>query len=167
MGGPICFSELGARYMAPYDGPETQGWHRDRPHWPEHPLRMDYIQVMVYLTDVDETTHCFSISPESVDQPVLKDKTEQLARGGCTHIHGPAGAVCLFNIAVLHTATVRKTAAERKTLQTYYGHRNRPTLSNDSILPPIFWRDHPDEEVRAFYGNLNTVTRVYLKAFGG
>lgn len=64
MGGPLCFGEIGLRLMRAYDGPLHQGWHRDRRHWDEHPFRMDYIQLMVYLSDVNEGTHCFSLSPE-------------------------------------------------------------------------------------------------------
>ena len=83
---------------------------------------MDYIQLMVYLTDVDEGTHCFSISPESVDEPIL-EVAENVERNGTVDLHGPAGTVALFNIAVPHTATVRVTQRERKTVQAYYGHR--------------------------------------------
>ena len=166
MGGPTCFGEIGARYMAPYEGDLHRSWHRDRPHWPEHPLHMDYIQLMLYLTDVNTDTHCFSLSPESVHEPVLDDNNAQIKRGGITDIHGPAGTVCLFNVSVLHTATTRPTQKERKTLQIYYGHRDRKYLANDSVIPPIFWRDHQDSEVRAFYGNLNKVTQVYNQAFG-
>ena len=166
MGGPTCFGEIGARHMSPYDGQLHRKWHRDRPHWPEHPLRMDYIQLMLYLTDVSADTHCFSLSPESIHEPVLKDNDEQLKRGGITDILGPAGTVCLFNVAVLHTATTRTTQSERKTLQIYYGHRDRKYLANDSVIPPMFWRDHEDPEVRAFYGNLNEVSNIYNRAFG-
>ena len=166
MGGPLCFGEIGARHMAPYERDLHRGWHRDRPHWTDHPFRMDYIQSMVYLTDVNESTHCFSISPESVDQPVLEDKDAQLDRGGIVDIHGPAGSVCLFNVAVLHSATTRPTQAERKTVQTYYGHRDRKFLANDSIIPPRLWKHDPDPETRAFYGNLNDVSRLYNDAFG-
>ena len=42
----------------------AQQWHRDVRHLEGHPLRMNYIQAMVYLTDVNEETHCFTISPE-------------------------------------------------------------------------------------------------------
>ena len=167
MGGPVCFGEIGARFMGPYEGDIHQSWHRDRPHWPEHPMRMDYIQMMLYLSDVTAHTHCFSISPESIHEPILQDKNEQLKRSGTVNIQGPAGTVCLFNVSVLHTATTRQTQTDRKTLQIYYGHRNRKYLANDSIIPPVFWRDHEDPEVRAFYGNLNDVTKLYLKAFGG
>lgn len=166
MGGPTCFGEIGARFMSDYDGDLHQSWHRDKAHWPQHALRMDYLQSMVYLTDVDATTHCFSLSPESVDQPVLDDEAAQLERGGVVDIHGPAGTVCLFNVSVLHTATTRATRAVRKTVQTYYGHREHPYLANDSIIPPLFWKHDPDPETRAFYGNLNEVTRLYMRGFG-
>ena len=166
MGGPVCFGEIGLRYMGPYDGQLHQGWHRDKPHRPDHPLRMDYIQLMVYLTDVDESTHCISFSPESVDHPVLKDQEAQLARGGVYDLHGPAGTCALFNVAALHTATTRPTTSERKTVQIYYGHRDRAPLANDSGIPATLWRDHPDDETRAFYGVLNQRTKLYMAAFG-
>ncbi len=166
MGGPVCFGEIGLRFMGPYDGQFHQGWHRDKPHWPEHPLRMDYIQLMVYLTDVDESTHCISFSPESIDQPVLLDQKSQLDRGGVYDLHGPAGTCALFNVAALHTATTRPTTSERKTVQIYYGHRDRAPLANDSGIPATLWRDHPDAETRAFYGVLNQRTKLYMAAFG-
>ena len=163
MNGPVCFSEMCLRHMAPYDGPPRQKFHRDRPHWQEHPLRMDFLQFMLYLTDVDKDTHCFSMSPESVDDPIL-DTQSQLERNGIVDFHGPAGTVVLFNIAALHTATVRVTTRERKTVQAYYGHRSRPFLSNCSVIPPRFWRHDADPEVRGFYGNLNETSKVFLSA---
>jgi hypothetical protein len=127
---------------------------------------MDYIQLMVYLSDVNEKTHCFSLSPEAYDQPILKERQEQLTRGGVYDLHGPAGTCALFNVSVLHTATTRPTQAIRKTVQIYYGHRHRPYLANDSAIPATLWRDHPDAETRAFYGVLNERTRTFMAAFG-
>ena len=161
MGEEICFSEICIRHMAAYESPELhRSWHRDRPHWEGHRLRIGYMQAVVYLTDVDETTHCFSISPESASQEVLETEA-QLERGGIHDLHGEAGTAILFNISVLHTATVRKTRLERKSVQTYYGHRHREFLSNDSLIPASFWRDHSDVDVRTFYGVLNDKTRKY------
>ncbi len=165
MGGPITFEEVCVRHMAPFEGEGYQGWHRDKAHWPEHPLRMDYIQTMVYLSDVGPDTHCFSISPEGINADIL-DKEEQLAKVGGVDLHGPAGTVIAFNVAVLHSATVRPTQIERKTVQTYYGHPGRAYLSNDSVIPPRLWRDHQDEAVRAFYGKLNDKSRIYARAHG-
>ncbi|MBT5327670.1 MAG: hypothetical protein HOL51_16285 [Gemmatimonadetes bacterium] len=167
MGGPLCFGEIGLRLMQAYEGELHQGWHRDKPHLDEHPFRMDYIQLMVYLSDVDEGTHCFSISPESLEQPVLQDRDEQLQRGGQYHLHGPAGTCALFNVAVMHTATTRPTRADRRTVQIYYGHRDRAPLANDSSIPAAFWRDSGDEETRGFYGVLNERTKAYMAAFPG
>ena len=162
MGGETCFSEICIRHMEPYDGELHRGWHRDRSHLLEHPLRMDYIQLMVYLADVDETTHCFSISPESIDQDVLNTES-QLEYGGMQDLYGEAGTAILFNVSVLHTATTRKTNQERKSVQVYYGHRDQPYLSEDSIIPTHLWRDHTDPEVRAFYSVFNRKTREYIQ----
>tara|TARA_B100001250_G_C19817400_1_gene799460 strand:- start:11157 stop:11915 length:759 start_codon:yes stop_codon:yes gene_type:complete len=166
MGGPLCFGEIGLRTMRPYDGAFHQGWHRDKPHWLDHPLRMDYIQLMVYLADVDSSTHCFSISPEAIRDQIIEDNDEQLKRGGIRDLHGPAGTCVLFNVAALHTATTRTTKAERRTVQIYYGHRDRAPLANDSGIPAKFWRDCADADTRAFYGVLNERTKIYMDAFG-
>ena len=165
MGGDVCFGEIGLRRMPAYDGAPHQQWHRDRAHLADHPLRLDYMQLMVYLTDVDHTTHCFSLSPESIDDPVLSDNAEQLRRG-VYDLHGRAGTCALCNAAILHTATTRPTTVERKTVQIYYGHRDRAPLANDSAIPATLWRDHGDPETRGFYGVLNDRTRLMMDAFG-
>ena len=176
MGGEVGFQEISLRHMGPYegepiagmtswDGPVGRRWHRDggeRFIWPEHPLRIGYVQLMVYLSDVSDRTHSFAISPESVDQELL-DKEAQLARGGMRELHGSAGTAVLFNVSRLHTVTVRPTQFERKSAQIYYGHRDRKYLSEQSYIPVSLWRDHPDEEVRGFYGVLNDKTRKYLE----
>ncbi|MDA1138545.1 MAG: phytanoyl-CoA dioxygenase family protein [Planctomycetota bacterium] len=162
MGGPVCLGEVCLRHMAAYEGELRRGWHRDKPHWKEHPLRMDYIQLMLYLSDVHEGTHCFSMSPESADAPILEIEP-QLERNGIVDFHGPPGTAVLFNVSCLHTATVRETVAERKSIQIYYGHRGRPYLSNCTVIDECWWRDHPDPEARGFYNMLNRKTRRYLK----
>ena len=178
-GGEVCFSEISLRHMAAYDGEPIKGitswegsvghrWHRDgggRFIWPEHPLRLGYVQLMVYLTEVSEKTHSFAISPEAADEELL-DAEAQLARGGIHDVYGCAGTAILFDASSLHTVTVRPTPHERKSVQIYYGHRNRDPLSEVSYIPTELWRDHPDEEVRGFYGVLNGKTRKYLEHAG-
>lgn len=165
MGGPVCFGEIGLRLMHPYQGSEHRSWHRDRAQWTEHPLHTDYLQLIVYLTDVDDTTHCLSLSPQSIQEEVLRDPKEQVARGGIVDCLGPAGTCFLFNVAVLHTATTRPTTRQRKSVQIYYGHRHRAPLANDSAIPATFWRDSQDEETRGFYGVINDRTRLFRDAF--
>ena len=85
---------------------------------------------------------------------------------GKVHLHGPAGTVVLFNLSVLHAATVRITPHERKTVQIYYGHRGGPVLSDCTMIPARLWRDHPDPEVRGFYGMMTSRTQQYAEGFG-
>ena len=66
--------------MEPYEGEGWRRWHRDRPHWQQHPLRTQYIHALVYLADVDETTHCFSLSPEAADAPILDQEDQARPR---------------------------------------------------------------------------------------
>ena len=71
-------------------------------------LRLGYAQVMVYLCDVNDTTHSFAISPESADGETLNIEG-QLARGGMRELHGCAGTALLFDASRLHTVVVRPT----------------------------------------------------------
>ena len=165
MSGPTCFGEIGLRWMGSYQGELHQAWHRDRGYWFEHPLRTDYMQLLVYLTDVNDQTHCFSISPEDIESQPCKTSEEQLARRGSVDVYGPAGTCVLFNVALFHTATTRPTDLERKTVQIYYGHRDRAPLANDSGIPTTLSAHRSDEETRLFYGNLNERSRLFMKAY--
>jgi hypothetical protein len=176
MGGEVCFSEICLRHMGPYagepvdaltswDGPSGYRWHRDggmRFMWEEHPLRMGLVAALVYLADVSEATHSFSISPEAADDEILS-KEDRVARSGVRELHGRAGTVVLFNVSVLHTVTVRPTKLERKTAQIGYGHLHRGDIegASASVVPASLWSDHPDEETRRFYGVLNSRTRKF------
>jgi ectoine hydroxylase-related dioxygenase (phytanoyl-CoA dioxygenase family) len=165
MGGPCCFEELAVRHTPPSPETKPTGWHRDRPHWPEHPLHLDYPQVIYYLTDVDEGTHCFTISPEPADGEVL-ERDAQIERGGAFYFHGRAGSAILFNAAALHGVTLRQSTRHRRIVQVYYGHPERPSLSEVTLIPPRLWRDHPEPEIRRFYGKRNRYNRVMDQALG-
>lgn len=153
MGGEMSILEVSARHMDVHPGTPKipQQWHRDTPYNMEHPLHVEYIQAMVYLTDVTEETHCFAISPQAVDDVIL-DTEEQLAKVGGKPLHGPAGTAILFNASTLHAGTVRTSASERKTVQTYYCHREKTLGNLDMVIPASLWRDHPDPQARALYG---------------
>lgn len=150
--------------MGPYEGAPWQKWHRDRKHREDHPPRTAFVQMLVYFADVDESTHCFSLSPEACGDPVLETEA-QLARRGKVDLHGPAGTVVLFNVALLHTAHIRPTTKERKTLQTYHGLQSGPILSHFTVVPARLWRDHADPDARRFYGLLNDRSRRFNTAY--
>ena len=128
-------------------------------------MRLDYPQIIYYLTDVDETTHCFSISPEPAGGETLPPR-EHLERGGILDFHGKAGSGILFNAATLHGVTLRETNKVRRTIQVYFGHPDRPPLSDVTLMPPRLWRDHDDPEIRRFYGKFNRYSRVMLGGLG-
>jgi hypothetical protein len=166
MGGPICFEELAVRHRDGEKEARDTDWHRDRGYWREHPLHLDYPQVIYYLNDVNETTHCFTLSPEPAGDEILEDKQAHLERGGVLYFYGEAGSAILFNCATLHGVTLRKTDKVRRTIQVYYGHPNRPSLSEVTLTPPYLWRDHPDSEVRRFYSKFNRYTKVMMEGLG-
>ncbi len=165
MGGPVCFEELAVRHRVGEAHAVSTDWHRDRAYWEEHPLHLDYPQIIYYLTDVDATTHCFSISPEPADGEIL-EPAAHLQRGGIYDFHGSAGTGILFNAATLHGVTLRATDKARRTIQVYYGHPDRAPLSNVTLMPPRLWRDHPDPEIRRFYGKFNRYTELVLGGLG-
>lgn len=165
MGGPVTFEELSVQVTEPGAAAPT-AWHRDRDHWRAHPLHLDFPQVIAYLTDVDETTHCFTISPEPADGDIIDDPQEQVARRGTVYLHGEAGTAIFFNCAAVHGLTRRETASQRRILQLYYGHESHPELSQATLFPPRLWRDHPDPEVRRFFGKRNRLSRVVHEGLG-
>lgn len=166
MGGPICFEELAVRHRSAEVQMRDTDWHRDRDYWRDHPLHLDYPQVIYYLTDVDESTHCFSISPEPADGEIINDKSAHIERGGILNFYGKAGSAILFNAATVHGVTLRQTNKVRRTIQVYYGHPDRPSLSEVTLMPPYLWRDHPDPEIRRFYGKFNRFSKVMLQSLG-
>ena len=165
MGGAVCFEELSVQVTPPSDTAHPTAWHRDTGYWLEHPLHLDYTQMICYLTDVDETTHAFTISPESATGEILSQDAH-IERGGTTYFHGKAGTAILFNAATVHGATRRVTENTRRILQVYWGHEARPNLSDVSLIPPRLWRDDPDPEIRRFYGKHSRFSRVFHRGMG-
>ena len=72
-------------------------------------------------------------------------------------------------MSALHTVAVRPTKFERKSVQIGYAHRHREDIegASASVVPASLWRDHPDEEVRKFYGVLNSRTQKYFELTAG
>ena len=115
-----------------------KAWHRDGGrHVLSDPLLLWKAQVIFYLSDVDETTHCFSIVPESVSEkralraePDLecgatvvrtREPAQPLGESRGIDIYGKAGTAIVVNSANVHAGTVRQTPHERRTLHIYYG----------------------------------------------
>ena len=171
MGGPLSVLEVSARHMARHPGapPVAQQWHRDTPHNASHPLRLEYVQLMVFLTDVTPRTHCFAIRPESVSeidgaefggwwqapQPPAPAALRRIEppdgfRDEAVEVHGRAGTAILFSASALHAGTIRADGGERKTVQVYFCHRERALGGDlDLKIPEALLRD---TEARLLYG---------------
>lgn len=164
MGGPVTFEELSVQVSEPGEGAPT-GWHRDTHYGESHPLHLEYPQLIAYLTDVDETTHCFTVSPEPAEGPIL-EQDAHIARGGIHYLHGKAGTAIFFNSATVHGLTRRDTENQRRILQIYFGHLGHPELSQVTIVPPRLWRDHPDAETRRFFSKQSRYSRLMHEGMG-
>jgi ectoine hydroxylase-related dioxygenase (phytanoyl-CoA dioxygenase family) len=106
------------------------------------------IQVIYYLDDVDETTHCTSVIPESAatkrslpktsegdlriddhetsyvdpDKPRWVDSfgRDNPRRIGGVDVHAGSGSAIVFNNASFHCGTIRKTDRIRRTVHVRY-----------------------------------------------
>ena len=161
MGAELCAEEHSVRIRVPNpDGEPNCHWHRDgqRPD-AGVPFRTRYLSVVFYLSDVDATTHTFSVIPGSGQGEELPP-VEAYDLGAAHHIEGPAGTAVLFNTATIHAGNVRRT------IHIYCGRSSDRHLSNYTIFPGRLL--HAEEEsLRRYYGRPNAITRLVQDHFGG
>lgn len=163
MGDKLCFEELSVMVREALDEePPPAAWHRDTGHWPAHALALRHISAVYYLTDVDDSTHCFAVVPEDV-QSKRKSPTERDGAGGID-LYGKAGTAILFNAASVHAGVVRQSERERRTIHVYYGHRSQIPLSNHTIVPRRLLEAAHEAE-RLFYSRPNLSTQLMLNNF--
>lgn len=167
LGEDICAEEHSVRIRKPFDGDPYCHWHRDGGGWPNlsprPPYHTHYVSVAFYLTDVDETTHTFSVLPgsgQSDDLPAL----EQYDLSKAHHIEGPKGTAVVFNAGMYHAGNVRRTARERRTVHIYCGRASDPPISNHTIFPRRLW-EAKDEITRRYYARPNAITRLLQEHF--
>lgn len=166
MGPELCAEEHSVRIRKPNpDGELECHWHRDatRPD-ADVPYLTRYLSVVFYLSDVDHTTHTFSVIPGSHDKDLrpLESFDMDLAH----HIEGPAGTAILFNTATFHAGNVRHTNKERRTIHIYCGRASDRYLSNYTIFPQRLLKSENQAE-RCYYGRPNAMTQMVIDQFGG
>ena len=129
---------------------------RDTRHEPSHALGIHSLSVVYYLTDVDETTHCFSVVPEAAMTKRGAGSPEYDGADG-RDLLGPAGTAILFNAGSCHAGRLRKTTQPRRTVHIYYGHATQPPLSEHTIFPRRLI-EHADPHVRRLFRRPNQIT---------
>ena len=167
LGKDICAEEHSVRIRKPFDGEPYCNWHRDGGGWPDMPARppyyTHYVSVAFYLTDVDETTHTFSVLPASgqgEDLPSLAHYDLNNAH----HIEGAKGTAIIFNAGMFHAGNVRKTDRERRTIHIYCGRSSAPPISNYTIFPRRLW-EGKGAATQRYYARPNALTRLLQDHF--
>jgi ectoine hydroxylase-related dioxygenase (phytanoyl-CoA dioxygenase family) len=138
-------------------------WHRDTRRTGEAPYFTPFLSVVFYLSDVDESSHTFSVVPgsgQSAEQAPLESYDLTLAR----HLTGPAGTAIFFNAAMLHAGCVRITPHERRTIHIYCGRLSAPPVSSHTLFPRRLW-EGKDDATRRYYSRLNDLTRLVAQRF--
>ncbi|MCZ6680023.1 MAG: phytanoyl-CoA dioxygenase family protein [Candidatus Poribacteria bacterium] len=164
MGSDLCAEEHSVMVRSPNpDGPTMCHWHRDAGDSAEPPYYTRYLSVVFYLTDVDDTTHTFSVLPGTAQSAELLP-LDAYDLSTAVHLVGRAGTAILFNAATFHAGNVRRTRAERRTIHIYCGHARDRYLSNHTIFPRRLW-EGADEATRKYYSRPNPITRLLMDRF--
>lgn len=151
IGEEITFEEFAIMLREPTANlDEVKGWHRDIVRDYDRRMEIDAVSVMVYLSDVTQRDHCFSIVPETHNRLVDLDPLEVPLDAG-VDVLGPAGTAVFFHARAIHGGRLKPGSSQRRTLQSYYSRwRDQRTAEwseiperlygkNDPALPPRFY----------------------------
>ena len=164
MGKDLCAEEHSVMFRAPNpDGDTECHWHRDASGDAEPPYYTRYLSVVFYLTDVDDTTHTFSVLPGTA-QSTERLPLEAYDLNTAQHLVGRAGTATLFNAATFHAGNVRQTPSERRTIHIYCGRTTDRYLSNHTIFPRRLW-EGKDEATQRYYSRPNPITQLLIERF--
>lgn len=165
LGDAARFGEYSVMIREPIvEEPPASQWHRDTSHLPEHPLALLFLSVIYYLTDVDESTHCFGIVPESAEEKrqMPTDRNGDQA----VPLHGKAGTAILFNAGSCHDVIHRASNRERRTIHIYFGHHTQKPVSNHTIFPGRLLNAQEDQH-RSLFSHPNRITELVQNSFQG
>lgn len=168
MGKDLCAEEHSVMLRAPNpDGDTECRWHRDANRENSDdagaPYYTRYLSVVFYLTDVDDTTHTFSVLPGTAQSTELLP-LEAYDLDTAQHLVGPAGTAIFFNASTFHAGNVRRTTSERRTIHIYCGRTTDRYLSNHTIFPRRLWEDK-DKATQGYYSRPNPITQLLIERF--
>lgn len=144
IGEDITFEEFAIMLRDPTSNlDEVKGWHRDIVREYDRRMEIDAISVMVYLSDVTETDHCFSIVPETHNRLVDLDPLDVATDAGID-VLGPAGTAVIFHARAIHGGRLKSGSRQRRTLQTYYScWRDQRTAEWSDIPERLYGKSDP------------------------
>jgi ectoine hydroxylase-related dioxygenase (phytanoyl-CoA dioxygenase family) len=122
---------------------EVKGWHRDIVREFDRRMEIDAASIMMYLTDVTDTDHCFTIIPESHRRLVDLNPRDVPPDAG-VDVTGPAGTAVIFHARAIHNARLKQNSTQRRTLQAYYSRwRDQRTNEWTEIPPRLYQKQDP------------------------
>ena len=133
---------------------EVKGWHRDLIREYDRRMEIDAVSIMMYLTDVTETDHCFAIVPESHNRLVDMNPVDVPADAGVDLI-GPAGTAVIFHARAIHNARLKTDSTQRRTLQAYFSHWQDQRTAEWSEIPPRLYQKRDPALPPHFYSKWN------------
>jgi len=159
IGEQITFEEFAIMIRNPTANlKEVKGWHRDIVRQYDRRMEIDAVSVLMYLTDVGPTDHCFCIVPETHNRLVEIDPLDVPPDAGVDLI-GPAGTAVIFHARAIHSGRLKENSSKRQTLQAYYSRwRDQRTAEWSDIPPRLYQKTDPTLPPR-FYAKWN-VTNI-------
>jgi len=144
IGEEITFEEFAIMLRDPTTNlNEVKGWHRDIVREYDRRREIDATSMLMYLTDVTQTDHCFSIVPETHNRLVDVDPLDVAPDAG-VDVTGPAGTAVIFHARAIHGGRLKSNSTQRRTLQAYYSRwRNQRTAEWSEIPPRLYQKQDP------------------------
>lgn len=144
IGEDITFEEFAIMLRNPTANlNEVKGWHRDLIREYDRRMEIDAISIMMYLTDVTETDHCFAIVPETHNRLVDMNPVDVAPDAGVDLI-GPAGTAVIFHARAIHNARLKQNSTQRRTLQAYFSRwRDQRTAEWSEIPARLYQKQDP------------------------
>jgi ectoine hydroxylase-related dioxygenase (phytanoyl-CoA dioxygenase family) len=159
LGETITFEEFAVMLRNPTANlNEVKGWHRDLIREYDRRREIDAVSIMLYLTDVGETDHCFAIVPESHNR-LLDLNPVDVAPDAGVDLTGPAGTGVFFHARAIHNARLKKNSTQRRTLQAYFSTWRDQRTAEWSEIPPRLYQKQDPALPPHFYAKWN-VTNI-------
>jgi hypothetical protein len=135
IGDQITFEEFAIMLRNPTANlAEVKGWHRDIVREYDRRMEIDAVSILMYLSDVTESDHCFSIVPETHNRLVDTNPLDVALDAG-VDVLGPAGTSVIFHARAIHMGRLKTGSTQRRTLQAYYSRWRDQRTAEWSEIP--------------------------------
>ena len=159
IGEEITFEEFAIMLRDPTGNlDEVKGWHRDIVREYDRRMEIDAVSILMYLSDVTETDHRFSIVPGTHNRLADLNPLDVPSDAG-VDVLGPAGTAVIFHARAIHGGRLMPASTQRRTLQAYYSRWRDQRTAEWSEIPPRLYRKNDPALPSRLYAKWN-VTNI-------